>query len=333
MESPSVKYKRLKGLRNIEYGDIVVFNFPAGDTVVVDNPTTFDYYQLQELYDEGVLSLSDPRKLKKDYYPVDRRENYVKRCVGLPGQRIKIVDGVIYLDGKAMFTPENAQFNYIVGTNGHVITPEEWDELGVNECDRFMLTPVQNDRTFMYYILKNNGLTSSMVAENPYYNVPLTPAMVEALKTKPYITTLKKASSTELFGKLYPFAVSDGWDRANYGGEEGILIPKKGLTIPMNEENWAIYERPVRVYEDNPTATFIDGKFYIDGKEQDSYTFKMDYYFMMGDNRDNSLDSRYWGFVPEDHVVGTPWRVLISFDGEKGGVRWNRILKDANPDK
>ena len=105
----------------------------------------------------------------------------------------------------------------------------------------------------------------------------------------------------------------------------------------MDQAAWDIYGRCIRVYEDNPTAEFRDGKLYIDGKPRDYYTFKMDYYFMMGDNRDNSLDSRYWGFVPEDHIVGTPWRVLISFDKDKGifngGIRWNRVFRDANPDK
>jgi signal peptidase I len=109
------------------------------------------------------------------------------------------------------------------------------------------------------------------------------------------------------------------------------------MVMKMNRTAWDIYERCIRVYENNPTAEFRDGKLYIDGQPQDTYRFKMDYYFMMGDNRDNSLDSRYWGFVPEDHIVGTPLRVLISFDKDKsmfdGGIRWNRIFKDANPDK
>ncbi|MDE6153624.1 MAG: signal peptidase I [Muribaculaceae bacterium] len=333
LEKPSVKYKRLKGLRDVEAGDIVVFNFPAGDTVLVNNQSTFDYYQLQQLYRDGISVGVNPANAEKEYYPVDRRENYVKRCVGLPGQRLKIVDGVIYIDGKAQAQPENVQFNYIVGTNGHVINDAEWDDLGVSQADRFMLSPAAHEGSMLYYMIVYNGLTPTQVATSPYYLVPLTQEMVEKLQARGDVTTLRKASPVEIIGRMYPFSISEGWDRANYGGEEGILIPKKGMTIPIDERAWAIYERPIRVYENNPTATFKNGKLYIDGEPRDSYTFEMDYYFMMGDNRDNSLDSRYWGFVPEDHIVGTPWRVLISFDGEKGGVRWNRILKDANPDK
>lgn len=331
-ESPTLGYRRLKGLRDVELGDIVVFNFPAGDTVLVNNPSTFDYYQLTELYREGVIQGEDPAKAEKDYYPVDRRENYVKRCVGLPGQRIRIADGTIYLDGEAMPAPKNVQYNYIVTTDGHIIPDDEWDALGVSRAD-LMGNPVTTDRSMLYYTLVNSGISPEMITRRPYYVLPLTSDMVDSLSKLPYVTKIQLASPVELFGKLYPYAISDGWDRANYGGTDGILIPKKGLTVPIDSTAWAVYERPIRVYENNPAATFSDGKLYIDGKPQDTYTFKMDYYFMMGDNRDNSLDSRYWGFVPEDHIVGTPWRVLISFDGEKGGVRWDRIFKDANPDK
>jgi len=332
LEHPSVKYRRLKGLRDVESGDIVVFNFPAGDTVIVNSQSTFDYYQMQQMYRDGFSMGFNPLTAQKEYYPVDRRENYVKRCVGLPGERIKIADGTIYIDGVARKAPKNVQFNYIVGTNGHLLSDEEWDDLGVSQSDRFTLSPA-NEGSMLYYILLYNNLTSADVSISPYYMVPLTQDMVDKLQARGDVTTLRKASSKEIIGRMYPFAISEGWDRANYGGEEGLLIPKKGLTIPIDEEAWATYERPIRVYENNPTATFKDGKLYIDGKPQDTYTFTMNYYFMMGDNRDNSLDSRYWGFVPEDHIVGTPWRVLISFDGEKGGVRWNRIFKDANPDK
>ena len=130
---------------------------------------------------------------------------------------------------------------------------------------------------------------------------------------------------------LYPAGVADSWTRSDYGE---IWIPKKGATLRLSPRAWDIYGRVIRDYEGNRDATIKDGKVYIDGEPRDTYTFKMDYYFMMGDNRDNSLDSRYWGFVPEDHIVGRPERVLISFDKDKslfnGGIRWNRILKDAN---
>ena len=137
---------------------------------------------------------------------------------------------------------------------------------------------------------------------------------------------------------IFPKPVSDEWTLSNYGGEEGLLIPAKGTTIELNPETWAIYNRAIRNYEGHHDA-YIDkaGTVYVDGKPAKTYTFAMDYYFMMGDNRDLSQDSRFWGFVPEDHIVGTPMIVLISFDKDRsvlnGGIRWNRILRDANPDK
>ena len=133
---------------------------------------------------------------------------------------------------------------------------------------------------------------------------------------------------------LYPDGVADAWTRADYGE---IWIPAKGSTLRMSPTAWKIYGRVIRDYEGNRDAELKDGIVYIDGKAVDFYTFKMDYYFMMGDNRDNSLDSRYWGFVPEDHIVGRPEKVLISFDKDRslfnGGIRWNRVLRDANTDK
>ncbi len=128
--------------------------------------------------------------------------------------------------------------------------------------------------------------------------------------------------------------MSQGWTPADYGE---IWIPRKGAALKMGPRAWDIYGRVIRVYEGNSDAEFRDGKLYIGGKPQDSYTFKMDYYFMMGDNRDNSLDSRFGGLVPEDHIVGRPERVLISFDKDRslfnGGIRWDRIFMNANPDK
>lgn len=334
LESPSIGYKRLAGLRNVETGDIVVFNFPTGDTVLTNPPGTLDYYQVRELIKRQIGEEHVDREMKqfgdKVYYPVDRRENYVKRAVGLPGEWIKIVDGTIYIDGVAQKQPENVQFNYLVKTSaGRPITAPEWKELGVNLSD---VETLNGSADYSTTLAKNN-LTAAEVASVPHYIVPLTNARAEALRKKSGVTSVERASAAVEDLALFPFALSEGWDRANYGGRFGIRIPAKGMTLPIDREAWDIYERCIRVYENNPTAEFKNGALYINGHKRDTYTFGLDYYFMMGDNRDKSLDSRYWGFVPEDHIVGTPWRVLISFDGEYGGIRWNRILKDANPDK
>ncbi len=335
LDSPSVGYKRLQGRRGVEAGDIVVFNFPAGDTVMskVSNP---DYYTLKKWKGEAILNTETAEFGKKIWRPVDRRENYVKRCVGLPGQRIKIVDGVIHIDGEPFeIVPENVQFNYFYQVNGAPLTQEEFERMGIPVLDRGraeldQITPEQ--LAMLGYKVNPDGSVP------PIYVSPMTAAMVEAAEADPRIGKIERQQpAPETLYSLFPEAISADWTRADYGGEHGLLIPKKGMVMKMSQSAWDIYGRVIKVYEGNPTAEFRDGRLYIDGNPQDYYTFKMDYYFMMGDNRDNSLDSRYWGFVPEDHIVGTPLRVLISFDQDKGlfdgKIRWNRILKDANPDK
>lgn len=325
LEWPQIEYHRLKGLRNVETGDIVVFNFPAGDTVMSRMPNP-DYYQLVEKH--GYAAVNNGSLGEKIYRPVDRRENYVKRAVGLPGERLKIIDGEIYINGVKQAMPANAQFNYIFQTSGNQLTDAFWDNLGVSLEDRH------------YFGLQKN----EDGRELPTYMVPLTREMLDKIKSEKSIGNIARWPATAEELKLFPFSKSydeqtnpTGWTRSDYGGENGILIPAKNLTVSLNKDNWDLYERCIRVYENNPSAQWKNGKVYINGAPVDSYTFKMDYYFMMGDNRDNSLDSRYWGFVPEDHIVGRPLLVLASFDKDKsifnGKIRWNRILRDPNPDK
>jgi signal peptidase I len=169
--------------------------------------------------------------------------------------------------------------------------------------------------------------------------LPLTKAMIGQLKEQNALTDYRKINNLGLYevGDIFPEGIAQKWTLSNYGGENGILIPKKGLTVQLNAYNWLLYKRVIRNYENHPEAYFKNGTAYINGKPAKTYTFAMDYYFMMGDNRDNSQDSRFWGFVPEDHIVGTPMFVLISFDKDRsmlnGGIRWNRIFRTANPDK
>lgn len=328
LENPQWSYHRLKGLGKIERGDIVVFNFPAGDTVCakVQNP---DYYTLVRMYGREAIE-SNPQTFGEIIWrPVDRRENYVKRAVGLPGERIAIRDGIVYINGEAIEQPENVQYNHYFQLRQGSMTDAMWDELGVAVDDRHTVPVTVDDIPALRalgFIVNDDGTVPTV------YAAPLTPAMVKALEADKSVAKVMQmpAQPGEM---LYPEGVADNWTRSDYGE---LWIPAKGATLQMGPRAWQIYGRVIRDYEGNSDAEWRDGKMYIGGKPVDTYTFKMDYYFMMGDNRDNSLDSRYWGFVPEDHIVGRPERVLISFDKDKsifnGGIRWNRILRDANPD-
>lgn len=323
-DSPQLEYKRLKGWRDIERNDIVVFNYPCGDTVALkmQNP---DYYQiLAKLHAEGV---ADPRGYihsRPDIFgeivwrPVDRRENYVKRCIGLPGERIKIQHDTIYINGKMIADPENVQYNYIVPVS-NPIPAEKWQEVEVRPED-YGTAPLLNEFTGQLY-----------------YNVPLTKQAKAIVEKWPQVID-KLVYERDFYilsgdPALFPGYDPYDWSRPNMGE---IWIPKKGATIALNLYNLPMYERVIRTYEGNKLEV-KDGKIFINDVATDKYTFKMDYYWMMGDNRDRSLDSRYWGFVPEDHIVGTPIFVIVSLDENHslfdGKIRWDRVLKDANPDK
>ncbi len=322
VEKPQLEYHRMPGFRKIRRGDIVVFNYPQGDTVTlkIQNP---DYYQIcHELRGQGV---EDPLKYIKDnpqmfgevvWRPVDRRENYVKRTIGLPGDRLRISGDTIYINGKALPEPENVQYNYIIPVS-RTIPDEKWSEIGVRGEDHGV-EPVRND-----------------YAGFSFYNVPLTAAMKRQVESWPeVIGPLQRESESGLYelGDTFPLGAPYGWTRTDMGE---FWIPERGVTLHLTPGNYPIYERAIRTYEGNDLA-MRDGKIYINGRQTEYYTFKMDYYWMMGDNRDRSADSRFWGFVPEDHIVGSPVFIILSLDKERslfnGKIRWNRIFANPNPD-
>ena len=323
IEQPQLPYHRLPGLRQIKRGDIVVFNYPQGDTVAVKIPNP-DYYQIS--YDLKRSGISDPKAYIEAnpevfgeivYRPVDRRENYVKRAIGLPGERLMIRNDSVFINGKPIAQPTNIQFNYVIPVS-QPIPAYRWEEIGVSKDDY------------------SAGLTKDEFAGTYYYNLPLTYAMKAQVEKWPEVKgqllTEAQTGRYDLAPGIFPLGNEYGWSRPDMGE---FWIPKRGETLHLTLDNLPVYERAIKVYEGNDLKV-KDGKIYINGSPTDYYTFKMDYYWMMGDNRDRSADSRYWGFVPEDHIVGTPMFVFASFDKDKslldGKIRWERIFKSANPD-
>ncbi|MDR1809842.1 MAG: S26 family signal peptidase [Prevotella sp.] len=343
LEKPQLEYKRLAGFGQVERNDIVVFNFPAGDTVAL-NIQEKDYYSLCAANPFGRVGVWADKNTYGDivYRPVDRRENYVKRCIGLPGETISLQNDTVFIDGKPVADPENVQRMYIVQTDGTQISPAVFDELGMSNDDMAYIQPspfAADSLIFEQLGLKWNESKPCLL----YKRVFLTNKMVKDLESKPFVLAVKKHNSFFntwahlnnqkcLLDELYPLGY---YKDVELGDFPPLWIPKRGVTITFDADvdyKVAAYHRCIHNYEHND-FDYRDGKVYINGQAAASYTFKYDYFFMMGDNRDNSADSRVWGFVPEDHVVGKPLFIWLSLNKDKGWfngkIRWNRLFTSA----
>lgn len=292
LEAIKFPYYRLPGFGKIKNGDVVVFNWP----------------------DERVGR------------PVDKKENYIKRCVAIPGDTLQVIDGVVHINGVAEDIPPQRQYAYEVKTNGGDLGKKFYEEHDITDKETGQMG---ND------------------AGNLIHRMQLTDENYQAVKEHTRVisidTMIHERGQND--GALFPYNKQHVWSRDFYGP---LYIPKKGVTVKLDSEAYARYERLIKVYEHHDDFVMRNGKFYMGDDEITEYTFEMDYYFMMGDNRHYSYDSRFWGFVPEDHVVGKAWFILWSIrqniekvperdpDTQQmrmtdkrsiDGLRWNRFFK------
>jgi signal peptidase I len=313
-----LSYYRLPGFQSVKRNDMVVFNFPAGDTLTKEFDSARPYYDIER--DSGYAYVNARYTILTR--PVDKRENYIKRCVAIAGDTIQLKSDVLYVNGTKAWEAPTAQHSYLVETDGSIIP----DDLNVefDFYDNVQVVQIYYDSVFVPFSYHADELTGQTFN---LYRVCCTKETMENIKTLPYVKSVKSFTEKGLQPSIAFFPNSDlinTWDVNNYGP---LWIPKTGVTIALNPQNVARYRRCIINYEMN-TLEEKAGKYFINGQAATTYTFKMDYYWMMGDNRNNSQDSRYWGFVPEDHVVGKAWVIWMSKDEHKGlpaGLRFNRI--------
>ncbi|MFA6924284.1 MAG: signal peptidase I [Bacteroidales bacterium] len=290
-------YYRFFGLGKIKNNDVVVFNYPDGDTVATKMQDR-SYYALVRQY--GHSTVWNDKETFGDIIsrPVDKRENYIKRCIAIAGDTIKIINRQVFINGKKVENPREMQYQYSVVTDGSGINPNVFAKLNI---------------------------TDQVYVSNETYVLTLTAENAEKIRNFSNVRKVEPLNDTIWDKTVFPYSYHYKWTRDNFGS---LWIPKAGVTIRIDTSNICLYERIIGVYEHNDLKIKGD-KIFINGKESRIYTFKMNYYWMMGDNRHNSADSRYWGFVPEDHIVGSALLIWLSLDQNKSlpaKIRWSRLF-------
>ncbi|MEM1214387.1 MAG: S26 family signal peptidase, partial [Bacteroidota bacterium] len=318
LEKPSLEAKRLPAIENIERNSPVVFNLPAGDSVYVcNNPDRtwsiddYRYGMIENGIPKHYRDIKEGRE-KLVTRPLDKRDHYIKRAIGMPGDSLQIIDRQVYINGQAAENPTNIQFLYIVTFPDASINERNFTKWGISTEDNMKDNRVPNVR----YMFLNDEQKGRIAA------------MSEGVKVEPYPHSTDNPNYNP--DRLFPH---DGkrfgpWTVDNFGP---IWIPQKGATVQISRENINMFRRIIGVYEENDLQIKGD-EILINGTPATEYTFQMDYYWMMGDNRHNSEDSRVWGFVPEDHVVGKPlfiWFSLVEGSLSKG-INWGRIFTSAD---
>jgi len=294
-------YRRLAGFTKVKNNDPIVFNYPEGDTVSTKFQSNESFYSLVRRYGRHEVLNNANEFGRIVVRPVDRRENFIKRCIGIPGDTVEVRHNWVYVNGKPQDSIENMQFDYHIITDGTPINQKKLEVLGIAK--------------------------SEIQFSNGEYILPLSAKKAREVRklTNVKFIQLMEYPSGQWSDMTFPFSDKFKWNRDNYGP---IWIPKKGKTVELTLQNLPLYERVIHAYEGNNLKVSGD-QILINGKPATSYTFKMDYYWMMGDNRHNSADSRFWGFVPEDHIVGKPKFVYLSFNKDKkfpANIRWNRVF-------